>query len=74
MLLMPPSLQDWRPKNHVVFFLRDVLNSIDLSPITSVYEREERGYPPYHPKVMLGILLYGYFHGITSSQALARRS
>ena len=73
MFLMPPSLVEWLPKNHLVFFVRDVLEKIDLSPITSVYEREERGYPPYHPKMMTGILLYGYCNGIASSRKLAKR-
>ncbi|MGA9115548.1 MAG: IS1182 family transposase [Bacteroidota bacterium] len=73
MFLMPPSLIDWLPKEHMVFFLREVLEKIDLSPITSVYEREERGYPPYHPKMMTGILMYGYANGIWSSRKLAKR-
>lgn len=72
MFLMPPSLTDWLPVGHMVFFLRDLLDRIDLSPITSLYEEEERGYPPYHPKMMTGILLYGYCHGITSSRKLER--
>ena len=72
LFLMPPSLTDWLPANHMVYFVREILDSIDLSPITSVYEEEERGYPPYHPKVMTGILLYGYCHGITSSRKLDR--
>ena len=72
MLLMPPSLLEWLPSNHMVHVLREVLEIIDLSPITSTYEVEERGYPPYHPKVMTGILLYGYCHGITSSRKLAK--
>jgi transposase len=72
MFLMPPSLTDWLPHDHMVFFLRDVLETMDLDPITSVYEREERGYPPYHPKMMTGILLYGYATGIWSSRKLAK--
>lgn len=72
MFLMPPSLIEWLPKDHMVFFVRDVLEKIDLSPITSVYEREERGYPPYHPKMMTGVLLYGYATGIWSSRKLAK--
>lgn len=73
MFLLPPSLIEWLPKDHLVFFVRDVLDKIDLSPIMSVYEQEERGFPPYHPKVMTGILLYGYCTGITSSRKLAQR-
>ncbi len=72
LFLMPPSLTDWLPAGHMVYFVREILDTIDLSPISSVYEDEERGYPPYHPKVMTGILLYGYCHGITSSRKLAR--
>lgn len=72
LLLLPPSLADWLPESHPVFFLRDVLQTIDLTPIMSVYEEEERGYPPYHPKMMVGLLFYGYTHGIFSSRKLAR--
>ena len=73
MFLLPPSLVEWLPKDHLVFFVREVLDAMDLSPITRVYEDEERGYPPYHPKVLTGILLYGYSRGITSSRKLENR-
>jgi transposase len=72
MFLLPPSLTEWLPKNHLVFFIREVLEEIDLTPITNEYEDEERGYPPYHPKMMTGILLYGYCCGITSSRKLEK--
>src|SRR6266853_1842051 len=73
MFLMPPSLTDWLPGTHMVYFVREMLDTaIDLSPITCVYEQEERGYPPYNPKMMTGVLLYGYCNGITSSRKLAR--
>jgi transposase len=72
LFLMPPSLTDWLPGDHMVYFVRELLDTIDLSPIMAVYEDEERGYPPYHPKVMTGILLYGYANGLTSSRKLAR--
>jgi len=72
LFLLPPSLRDWLPEGHLVFFLRDVLETIDLSPITSVYEDELRGYPPYHPKMLTGVLLYGYSTGIFSSRKLEK--
>ena len=72
LFLMPPSLTDWLPAGHMVYFVRTILDEIDLSPIFSVYEDEERGNPPYHPKVMTGILLYGYSNGITSSRKLEK--
>lgn len=72
LFLMPPSLTEWLPKAHLVYFIREMLDTIDLSPITRVYEDEERGYPPYNPKMMTGILLYGYCNGVTSSRKLSR--
>ena len=72
LFLMPPSLTEWLPEGHLVYFIREILDTIDLSPITRVYEDEDRGYPPYHPKMMTGILLYGYCSGVTSSRKLAR--
>ena len=72
LFLMPPSLTDWLPADHMVYFIREILDAIDLVPITSVYEDNERGYPPYNPKMMTGILLYGYCNGVTSSRKLAR--
>ena len=72
LFLMPPSLTDWLPAGHMVYFVRSILDEIDLSPILSVYEDEERGQTPYHPKVMTGILLYGYSNGITSSRKLEK--
>jgi transposase len=72
MFLMPPSLQEWLSPDHMVYFIREILDTIDLTPIVSVYEEEDRGYPPYNPKMMTGILLYGYCNGITSSRKLSR--
>ncbi len=51
-LLLPPVLQDWLVKDHLVYVLGDIVDSLDLSSITSYYEREHRGYPPYHPVMM----------------------
>ena len=51
-LLLPPSLRDWLPEDHLAFFVSDLIDQLDLSAITTVYEDEDRGYPPYHP-VML---------------------
>jgi transposase len=71
-LLLPPSLGEWLPEDHLVYFLRDVLEAIDLHPITDVYEQSEKGYPPYHPKMLIGIIVYGYSQGVFSSRKLAR--
>ena len=57
MFPMPPSLIEWLPKHLLALSARGVQDKIDLRPITDIYEKEERGYPPYHPKAMTGILL-----------------
>ena len=56
-LLLPPSLRDWLPEGHLAFFVSDLIDQLDLSAITSVYEQDERGYPPYHPVMMTKVLV-----------------
>jgi transposase len=73
MLLLPPALQDWLPADHVVFFLSELVDQLDLTAITAPYEQESRGYPPYHPQMMVKLLLYGYAVGVASSRRLAQR-
>ena len=72
-LLLPPSLQDWLPESHLVYFVSDVVDQLDLSAIESVYEKEWRGQPPYHPRLMVKLLLYGYCLGVRSSRKIAQR-
>jgi transposase len=70
MLLMPPSLQDWIGEDHLARFIADVVETLDLSAIEAAYS-EERGYPPYDPRMMTGILLYAYCTGTYSSRKIA---
>ena len=72
-LLLPPSLRDWLPEDHLAYFVSDVVDQLDLSAIESVYEDEERGQPPYHPRMMTQILLYGYCVGVFSSRRIEKR-
>jgi transposase len=72
-LLLPPSLRDWLPENHLAYFVSDVIDQLDLSAIEGYYEQEERGYPPYHPRMMTKILVYGYCAGVFSSRKLQKR-
>ncbi|MGH7001374.1 MAG: IS1182 family transposase [Stellaceae bacterium] len=70
--LLPPSVQDLVPAGHVAHFVRDtVRDGLDLSRIMDAYE-EERGYPPYHPGMMVALLLYAYSQGVYSSRRIAR--
>ena len=71
--LLPPSARDLLPDDHLVFFVRDLLNELDLSPIIdAIQARDPRGNPPYNPRLMLWILVYGYCIGIYSSRRLER--
>jgi transposase len=72
-LLLPPSLRDWLPDDHWAFFVNDLVDALDLSAITAVYDREDRGQPPYHPAMMTKLLVYGYCVGVFSSRKIARR-
>ena len=72
-LLLPPSLRDWLPEDHLAFFVSDLVDHLDLSAITAVYEDEERGYPPYHPVMLTKVLVYGYCVGVFSSRKIQRR-
>jgi len=72
-LLLPPSLRDWLPENHLAHFVSDVVDQLDLSAIESTYETEERGQPPYHPQMMTKILLYGYCVGVFSSRQIQKK-
>jgi transposase len=72
-LLLPPSLREWLPEDHLAFFVSDLIDHLDLSAITSVYEDEERGYPPYHPVMLTKVLVYGYCVGVFSSRKIQRR-
>jgi transposase len=66
-------LRDWLPEDHLAYFVFDVVDELDLSAIESVYEKEERGQPPYHPRMMTKILLYGYCVGVFSSRRIERK-
>ena len=70
MLLMPPSLSDWVPEGHLARGVSDLVDTLDLSAIEDTYT-EERGYPPYHPRMMVKLLMYGYCTGTYSSRRIA---
>src|SRR5580658_8050492 len=68
--LFPPSVQDFVPAKHVAHFVRETVRTqLDLGAIFASYS-EERGFPPYHPAMMVALLLYGYSRGVYSSRQL----
>jgi len=73
--LLPPALRDWLPEGHLALFISDVVDSLDLEPILSVYEQGDgRGQPPYHPVMMMKLMIYGYCKGKPSSRKIERAS
>lgn len=74
-LLLSPVLSEWLPEGHLAHFVSDLVESgaLDLSAIYDSYE-EERGYPPYDPRLMVKLLVYGYATGVASSRKLERAS
>src|SRR6266481_5135243 len=72
-LLLPPSLRQWLPNNHLVYFVGDVVDQLDLSAMHAVYEEEKRGQPPYDPLLMTKLLVYGYCTGVFSSRRIQKR-
>jgi transposase len=71
--LFPPSPHDWLPEGDLVYFLLDTVATLDLSPLFAHYERELRGRPPFHPRMMVALLLYCYATGTRSSRKVMRR-
>ena len=72
-LLLPPDLRAWLPEGDLALFISDVVDAFDLSAIYDAYETGEgRGQPPYHPAMMLKLLLYAYCLGVPSSRRIER--
>ncbi len=72
-LLLPPSLRQWLDEDHLGYFVSDVVDQLDLSAIHAVYEKERRGQPPYDPRLMTKLLVYGYCTGVFSSRRIQKR-
>jgi len=71
--LLPPSLREWLLEEHLAYFVSDVVDQLDLAAIYAKYGEEERGQPPYHPRMMTKLLVYGYCVGVCSSRRIQRR-
>src|SRR4029453_18963825 len=72
-LLLPPSLRDWLPEDHLAYFVGDLIDQLDLSGITGGKEEGARGYPPYHPVMLTKVVVYAYCVGVFSSRRIQRR-
>jgi transposase len=72
-LLLPPSLHEWLPPDHLVWFIAETVDQLDLSDIVDSYRDGGQGNLPYHPAMMLKILIYAYASGVFSSRRIARQ-
>jgi transposase len=68
--LLPPSVEDWLPEDHLARFIVEAMEQLDLAALTREYAG--RGSAAYHPEVMLGLLVYGYATGVFSSRKIER--
>ena len=71
--LLPPSLRDWLPQDHLAWFILDMASQLDLSVIErAIHSRDARGQRPYHPSMMAVLLVYAYCTGVYSSRRIKR--
>jgi len=68
--LLPPSVNEWLPEKHLARFIGEVIDGLDLGRMSRDYRGS--GSASYHPRMLLGILVYGYATGVFSSRKLER--
>jgi transposase len=73
LMLMPPSVADWLPEDHLAWFVLDVVAELDLTGFLSGYRADGRGGAAYDPAMMLSVLIYAYCTGERSSRRIERR-
>lgn len=71
--LLPPSLQEWLPQGHLAYFISDTVDALDLSAFHAKYAHGGPRNQPFHPAMMVKVLVYGYATGVFSSRKLARK-
>jgi transposase len=70
--LLPPSLREWLPSDHLANFISDVVDTLVLSEITNGYDNSQGGQAPFHPVLMTKLLLYAYCIGVPSSRRIEK--
>jgi transposase len=72
-LLLPISLSEWLPEDHLVYFISDAVDALDLEAFHARYEGDGRRRQPFDPRMMVKILIFGYASGVFSSRKMARK-
>lgn len=70
--LMPPSVADWLPEDHLAWFVLDTVDEMDLTPFYAGYRSDGWGAPAHDPKMMVALTLYAYCLGVRSSRQIER--
>lgn len=71
--LLPPSLSEWLPEGHLAYFISDSVNALDLSAFHARYEAGGARNQPFHPTMMVKVLVYAYASGVFSSRKIAAK-
>ena len=72
-LLLPVSLREWLPTDHLAYIVIDIVNQLDITGMCEKYRRDGRGGWAYHPLMMLATLCYCYMTGVVSSRGIEQR-
>jgi len=73
MLLLPEALQEWLPEGHLAHFISDAIDGLDLGAFHARYDKDGPRNQPFHPAMMVKVLVYGYATGVFSSRKIARK-
>lgn len=72
-LLLPHSLQEWLPQGHLAHYINDTIDTLDLSAFFKRYQGGGSRNQPFHPAMMVKVLVYGYATGVFSSRKIAKK-
>ncbi|GMU47723.1 MAG: hypothetical protein AMXMBFR26_25050 [Porticoccaceae bacterium] len=72
-LLLPPTLDEWLPQGHLAYFISDTVDALDVRAFHARYAGGGPRNQPFHPAMMIKVLLYGYATGVFSSRKLAKK-
>ena len=70
--LLPPSVEEWLPNDHLARFVVEIVDQLDLSVLARAYRGS--GKAAYHPALLTALLIYGYATGTYSSRAIEKAS
>ena len=73
LLLLPEAIQDWLPEGHLAHFIGDTVDTLDLGAFHARYDKDGPRNQPFHPAMMVKVLVYGYATGVFSSRKIARK-